>query len=62
MSGIDEPAEQIQLVRLSSVMGKEDLYLNYVPMPKEVSDQYDIEFVDRPILIGMYGMYMSYIF
>ena len=51
MSGVDDPAEQIQLVRLSSLMGKEDLYLNYVALPKQASDQYDIEFVDSPILI-----------
>ena len=51
MSGIDDPNEQIDLVRLSSVIGNKELYLNYVPMPALASQDYDTEFVDLPVLL-----------
>ena len=51
MSGIDDPAEQIDLVRLSSVTGNKELYLNYVPLPAKISEEYDKEFVDLPVLL-----------
>ena len=51
MSGIDDPNEQIDLVRLSSVIGNKELYLNYVSMPALASQDYDTEFVDLPVLL-----------
>lgn len=51
LSGIDAPSEQIKLTRLSSVMGNDQLYLDYVTMPKSASEDFDIEFVDNPALV-----------
>ncbi len=51
ISGVDDPSEQIKLVRLSSVMGHAGLYLDYVPMPSSASDDFDIEFIDNPTLL-----------
>ena len=51
MSGIDDPNEQIDLVRLSSVIGNKDLYLNYVALPAWTSLDFDIEFEESPVLL-----------
>jgi len=51
LSGLDDPSEQYNLVRLSTFTGNSDFYLNYITMPQSSSDRFDIEFVESPVLL-----------
>ena len=51
LSGLDDPSEQYNLVRLSTLTGNNEFYLNYVSMPKDSSNRFDIEFVESPVLL-----------
>ena len=48
ISGLDDPSEQFNLVRLSTLTGNNEFYLNYISMPQSSSDRFDIEFVESP--------------
>jgi len=51
ISGLDDPSEQFNLVRLSTLTGNNEFYLNYISMPQSSSDRFDIEFVESPVLL-----------
>lgn len=52
ISGVDDPQEQINLVRLSAFSSNlNDLYLNYVVMPEAASHRFDVEFVESPVFL-----------
>jgi len=50
-SGLEDPSEQFNLVRLSTLTGNNEFYLNYITMPKSSSDRFDIEYVESPVLL-----------
>jgi hypothetical protein len=54
VSGVDSPAEQIRLARLSSLEGLEenedDLYLDYTMLPAHLSKNFDVEFEEKQSL------------